>query len=141
MIGKILLTLLVLVLVVIYLRKQATRRQQARQQPPAANSDVTRFLAAAGRTAAPTIQWWPPAGRLPWAVWSLSLVLAVGGGFYTYHRWQENNRELTVLLYRNGDAPVVYRVPRHSLGERSFVTHDGVRVTVSASERMEVIGL
>lgn len=146
MIGKILLTLAVIVLAVVYLRKRAAMRRleaAARQQQAAPQSQVDQFLTtAASQASRPSADSRQLNRTLRWLLWSLALLAVLSGSLYTYHRWQDNNRELTILLYRDGDtAPVVYRVPRHSLGDRSFVTHDGVQVTVSASERMEVIGL
>lgn len=144
MIGKLLLTLAVIVLAVIYLRKRAAMRrlEAAARQRAAPASQVDQFLTAAHSRPQPSPDTWRLNKTLRWLLWSLTLIALLSGSLYTYHRWQDNNRELTILLYRDGDtAPIVYRVPRHSLGERSFVTHDGIRVTVSATERMEVIGL
>jgi len=146
MIGKLLLTLLVMALAVVYLRKQAARRRQqdaaTARQAAAAPTQVDRFLASASSSGHSSRGKGQLSGSLRWLLWSLALVVILGGSLYTYHRWQEHNQEITVLLYRDGgESPVVYRVPRHSLGERSFVTHDGIRVTVSATERMEVVGL
>ena len=49
---------------------------------------------------------------------------------------------MTVLLYRDADQnPIIYRVSKRNIGERSFITEDGTQVTVSANERMEIVGL
>lgn len=144
MIGKFLLTLAVIVLAVVYLRKRAAvrRLEAAARQRATPSNQVDQFLTAAHNAPQPHPDTWKLNKTLRWLLWSLTLIALLSGSLYTYHRWQDNNRELTILLYRDGDtAPIVYRVPRHSLGEHSFVTHDGIRVTVSASERMEVIGL
>lgn|SRR5690554_4098362 len=144
MIGKVLLTLAVIALAVLYWRKQSAARQlQSRNGPlqQSPSGEVEHFLSTANssQSQAGAVR---PGRALRWLTWSLVLAAVLGGSLYTYHRWQESTRELTVLLYRDGEStPVIYRVPRNALGERSFITHDGVRVTVSASERMEVVGL
>jgi hypothetical protein len=71
----------------------------------------------------------------------LALMTGLGGALY-YYQWQDDREIITVNLYRAGlEAPVSYEVFKYQLGERSFVTTDGISVTVAASERMEVIGL
>ena len=61
---------------------------------------------------------------------------------WTLWSWREQQQELTILLHDSGSAsPVVYRVRRKDLHDDFFITTDGVRVVVSQSERMEVIGL
>jgi uncharacterized protein (UPF0333 family) len=69
-------------------------------------------------------------------------VLVVSGGVASYLYWQDQQRLVTVLLHRDAsEAPVIYRVSKRNLGDNEFVTENGTRVTVSANERMEVVGL
>lgn len=73
----------------------------------------------------------------------MTLVLMAGlGGMLYYFRWQEDHEVLTVTLHRdNQTEPISYQVYRYQLQDRSFVTVDGVTVTVAGSERMEVLGV
>lgn len=147
MLGQLLITLIVIALAVIYVR----RRQKSRQQP--ASKAVEKFIADArstgdpwqqdGRNAGPSpASTTAMAGPLKLILWSLLAVLLVVGSTVSYLHWQDQQRMVTVLLYRDAQAaPVIYRVAKRDLGERTFTTTDGVRVTVSANERIEIIGL
>lgn len=151
MLSKLLITLLVIALAVIYLR----RRKQASVASARTDTSgkVTAFLAHASNNGWQThgdgsqspLQSGHPAtmaGRLRLILWVALAGLILLGSAYSVWHWQDQRRELTVLLYSSGnEAPAVYRVPRKDLGERSFTTSDGIRVNVSDSERMEIIGL
>lgn len=133
MLGKILLTIIVALIAVVWLRKH---RQEERQQ--------TRNRASAG-----------PSGKLEAtaskperlndyrfaAYLFLALMLGSGTALY-YQRWQDDRTLVTVILHNDRSAiPITYQVYKNQLGQRAFTTIDGVRVTVAANERMEVIGL
>lgn len=71
----------------------------------------------------------------------LILMVGLGAGLY-YSRWQDDHQVLTVTLHgADGESPVIYEVYKYQLGERSFTTVGGTRVTVASSERMEIEGL
>lgn len=149
MLGQLLITLIVIALAVIYIR----RRQKAQQQPAPENRAVEKFIADARATNNP----WQHktnsssqakqassgmAGSLKMLLWSVMAVLLIIGSAVSYLHWQDQQRMVTVLLYRDAEAaPVIYRVAKRDLGERTFTTSDGTRVTVSANERIEIIGL
>ena len=122
MAGKLLITLLVIA-VAIALIKQRGRDAPAPADPAAAAPRAG--LSDARLTA------------------YLFLVMMFGlGGFLYFQRWQTDHQELTVTLYREDPtAPVTYTVYRYQLQERSFITTDGVRITLADNERMEVTGL
>jgi len=135
MFGKTLLTIGIILLAIVWLRNMRRARLQEEQAsgqhggPPA------------GRNSAST----PSRSRLNdyrFAAW-LFLALMIGTGSYLYYlRWQEDNAVVTVILHRDGsNEPVTYQVLRNQLGNRAFTTIDGVRVTVAAGERTEVLGL
>ncbi|MEX2130859.1 MAG: hypothetical protein WD772_05185 [Pseudohongiellaceae bacterium] len=71
------------------------------------------------------------------------LFLMIGTGAVLYYlRWQDDHEILTVNLHRDDNsAPTSYQVYRFQLEARSFVTTDGISVTVADNERMEVFGL
>jgi hypothetical protein len=160
MISKLLLTLLVIGLVIVYLRKQHRSRQlrtlkqdfssQRDSGLPARSSDsgeLERFLRQArnsGNTAADrqSTEAGAMASRIKAILWSLLVVLLIAGGIGSYLHWQDQQRLVTVLLHRDASTPpVIYRVAKRNLGTNGFITSDGTLVTVSANERMEVVGL
>lgn len=129
MLGKILLTVVVILAALIVLRQRHLTERRQRSGPGApspAESSADRERESF-------------ANDLRFAAYTF-LVLMVGlGGLLYYYRWQDNHTILTVTLYRDGQQdPVIYRVYRYQMGERSFTTVDGTVVTVAASERMEV---
>ena len=64
------------------------------------------------------------------------------GGVLYYYQWQDDRLVLTINLYRRNQAePTTYEVYKYQLNERSFVTTDGITVTVAGDERMEVLEL
>ena len=73
----------------------------------------------------------------------LFLILMVGlGGVLYYYQWRDDRLVLTINLYRTNQAqPTTYEVYKNQLNERSFVTTDGITVTVAGDERMEVLEL
>ncbi|MGH8464603.1 MAG: hypothetical protein ACRER5_10685 [Pseudomonas sp.] len=137
MFGKTLLTIGIILLAIIWLRNMRRARMREEQSALPGGTPRDRMATAAGKAA--------PRTRLNdyrFAAW-LFLALIVGSGSYLYYlRWQEDNSVVTVILHRDGsNEPVTYQVLRNQLGNRAFTTVDGIRVTVAASERMEVLGL
>lgn len=145
MLIRIVVLLVVIALVIVYVRKRHQRKQPAQQQKnpgtwvPASNSAALEQFLGKARENSPQAS-----ASLPWQ--TLVIVLGVlvisAGGIYSYLYWQDQQRLVTVLLHRDAASPpVIYRVAKRNLGEGSFITEDGTRVTVSTSERMEVVGL
>ncbi|MFM1897141.1 MAG: hypothetical protein RLZZ385_2215 [Pseudomonadota bacterium] len=123
MAGKLLITLLVIAIAIALLRQRGREASGAARSGGAAKQDTGLSDLRLG------------------AYLFLTLTIALGGVLY-YLRWQDDHQELTVSLYREGlSAPVVYTVYKYQLQSRSFVTTDGVRITVADTERMEVTGL
>lgn len=157
MIGKLLLFLLAVGLMVLYLRKQ--RQNRARAAQSSANShkasstmptraadsgDLQQFLSRARAADAATMTGNPQAlaPRIKLVLWTVLVLLLAFGGAASYLHWQDQQRLVTVLLHRDtSQPPVIYRVAKRNLGSNSFTTDDGTLVTVSANERMEVVGL
>lgn len=155
MIGKLLLTLMVIALAALYLRKRYQQDQKNSKQASSANlparstnnAELDNFLSQARRTE----QYAPSTAAarentagaaIKIAVWTLLGIVLVTGVIASFLYWQDQQRLVTVLLHRSAsEAPVIYRVPKRNLGNMEFVTEGGVRVTVSANERMEVVGL
>lgn len=147
MLARIVITLIVITLAVIYLRRRARKQHPQTQRGtnlPARTSDPTaveQFLNQArqhpGNANNPQ-----GADKLKLILIAAALILLLGGGIYSYLYWQDQQRLVTVLLHRDAtQPPVIYRVPKRNLGEDRFVTQDGILVTISANERMEVVGL
>lgn len=131
MFGKTLLTIGIILVAIVWLRNARRARIQEEQ-----------VSAGGGRTSPASSA---PRSRLNdyrFAAW-LFLALMIGSGAYLYYlRWQEEHAVVTVILHRDGsNEPVTYQVLKNELGNRAFTTIDGLRVTVAASERMEVRGL
>lgn len=126
MLGKIVLTILIVLLGLVWIRRHREQEQRERRQAssPASQTEP------------------PPLNDFRFAAYLfLALMLGTGGYLY-YARWQDEHTLVTVVLHRDGaQEPVTYQVPKGQLEERAFTTADGIRVTVAASERMEVIGL
>ena len=75
-------------------------------------------------------------------LWLVLAGIVVIGSMVSFLHWQDQQRLVTVLLYRDaGQSPVIYRVSKRNIGDGSFITEDGIQVTVSANERMEIVGL
>lgn len=128
MLGKILFTVVIILLGIVWVRRN---REQERRDPK-----KTATEAPSTSSSPQTLNDYRFAAYL-------FLALMIGSGTYLYYvRWQDDHSLVTVLLHRDGaQAPVTYHVQKSELEERAFTTVDGVRVTVAASERMEVIGL
>jgi TRAP-type C4-dicarboxylate transport system permease large subunit len=149
MLGQLLVTLIVIALAAVYLRKRAQKQQKPDSKRQAVDAFINKARSGdawqnGNRLAGAAPDYGQPAfaSRFKLVLWSLLLIILLGGGIYSYLHWQDQQRLITVLLYRDSDqAPIIYRVQKRNLGEQSFVTDNGTRVTVSASERMEVIGL
>ena len=130
MLGKILLTISIVLLGLVWVRQM---RQHKRNEAAAAGRSLPGTSATAPA---------PALNDYRFAAWLfLALMLGLGGYLY-FLQWQEDNTVVQILLHREGNsAPVTYEVRRKQLEARAFTTVEGVRVTVAASERMEVIGL
>ena len=148
MLGKVLITLLVIFVAVIVLRRQRSRQRMSGQSSRLANPsrqenqgpDRWQGNNRQSSTAPDTQQ--PMATTMKTVLWFILAGIVVAGSAVTYFQWQDQQRLVTVLLYRNADqTPVIYRVSKQNLGDSSFITEDGIQVTVSANERMEIIGL
>lgn len=140
MFGKTLLTIGIILLAIVWLRN--VRRARLRDELSARQGDTRQdSRASSGTTEKKNISR-TGLNDYRFAAW-LFLALVIGSGSYLYYlRWQEDNSVVTVILHRDGsNEPVTYQVLRNQLGNRAFTTIDGIRVTVAASERMEVLGL
>lgn len=72
--------------------------------------------------------------------YALAAVMIVTAGTLTWIGYRERNEiiEVVVVDARSGER-VVYNVRRKALGEREFRTVDGRRISLGASDRMELI--
>lgn len=145
MLGQVLVTLLVIVIAVIYLRSQRAGQRASAQTDRPSPEKADPWQRAARQQAPAPLQAdarQPMANRVKMALWLVLLGIMVIGSVITYLQWQDQQRLVTILLYRDADqSPVIYRVSKHNIGDGSFITEDGTRVTVSANERMEIVGL
>lgn len=145
MLGQVLVTLLVIVIAVIYLRSQRARQRASAQTDRPSPEKADPWQRAARQQAPAPLQpdaRQPMANRVKMALWLVLLGIIVIGSVITYLQWQDQQRLVTILLYRDADqSPVIYRVSKRNIGDGSFITEDGTRVTVSANERMEIVGL
>lgn len=124
MLGKILLTALVIAVAILMLR------QRTDPAPPQAKSAAQDAATASA------------SNDLRIAAYLFLILMFGAGAVLYYQRWQDRHQILTITLYRDGAAPPVhYQVYKFQLGERTFVTLDGIQITVAANERMEVTGL
>ncbi len=145
MLGKLLLTAFVIVLAFTLIRQKGIRRglqegllERDADKTAGASAEQTSSRIAAQKNASDSS--FQSDLRLG-AYLFLVLMTGLGGALY-YYDWQDDRAIITVTLYRSGELePVSYEVYKYQLGERSFVTTDGVSVTVAASERMEIVGL
>ena len=140
MFGKTLLTIGIILLAIVWLRN--VRRARLRDELSAQQGDTRQDSRASSGTTGKKNASRTGLNDYRFAAW-LFLALVIGSGSYLYYlRWQEDNSVVTVILHRDGsNEPVTYQVLRNQLGNRAFTTIDGIRVTVAASERMEVLGL
>lgn len=69
----------------------------------------------------------------------LVVFMILGSAAYLYFEWQDRYRVVSVRVVdtRSGQS-VSYEARRGDIGERSFVTLDGLRVTPAATERVEL---
>jgi|TARA_B100000586_G_scaffold201726_1_gene149813 hypothetical protein len=132
MLGKILLTLAVTAIMFFVLRQRQIAESEE-FQPKDGNSLARQAKKRADTTLAKDLR----IGAY------LFLILMVGlGGVLYYYQWRDDRLVLTINLYRTNQAkPTTYEVYKYQLNERSFVTTDGVTVTVAGDERMEVLEL
>ncbi|GGG54854.1 hypothetical protein GCM10011403_09940 [Pseudohongiella nitratireducens] len=144
MLSKLLITLLVMVVAVIYLRyrRRAANHSAASGRQSEQASGSTKVTAFLGQAEQMTQKQASRKNRLTILFWIVMTTILVSAMAWTLWSWREQQQELTILLHDSGSAsPVVYRVRRKDLHDDFFITTDGVRVVVSQSERMEVIGL
>ena len=132
MLGKILLTLAVTAIMFFVLRQRQIAESEEFQSKDS-NSPTRQAKKRADTTLAKDLR----IGAY------LFLILMVGlGGVLYYFQWRDDRLVLTINLYRTNQAkPTTYEVYQYQLNERSFVTTDGVTVTVAGDERMEVLEL
>jgi len=132
MLGKILLTLAVTAIMFFVLRQRQIADSEEFQSKDS-NSPTRQAKKRADTTLAKDLR----IGAY------LFLILMVGlGGVLYYFQWRDDRLVLTINLYRTNQAkPTTYEVYQYQLNERSFVTTDGVTVTVAGDERMEVLKL
>ena len=132
MLGKILLTLAVTAIMFFVLRQRQIAESEEFQSKDS-NSPARQAKKRAVTTLAKDLR----IGAY------LFLILMVGlGGVLYYFQWRDDRLVLTINLYRTNQAkPTTYEVYQYQLNERSFVTTDGVTVTVAGDERMEVLEL
>lgn len=144
MLSKLLITLLVIVIAVIYLRYRRKGEQPPRATAKSASQSadhgqVTAFLGQADQMTQAQAK---RKARITLFFWVVTTAVLVTAMAVTLWHWREQQQELTILLHDAGaSSPVVYRVKRKDLHEDFFITTEGIRVVVSQSERMEVIGL
>ena len=131
MLGKILLTLAVTAIMFFVLRPRQIAESEEFQSKDS-NSPARQAKKRADTTLAKDLR----IGAY------LFLILMVGlGGVLYYYQWQDDRLVLTINLYRRNQAePTSYEVYKYQLNERSFITTDGITVTVASDERMEVFG-
>ena len=131
MLGKILLTLAVTAIMFFVLRQRQIAESEEFQSKDS-NSPARQAKKRADTTLAKDLR----IGAY------LFLILMVGlGGVLYYYQWQVDRLVLTITLYRRNQAePSSYEVYKYQLNERSFITTDGITVTVASDERMEVFG-
>ncbi len=131
MLGKILLTLAVTAIMFFVLRQRQIAESEEFQSKDS-NSPARQAKKRADTTLAKDLR----IGAY------LFLILMVGlGGVLYYYQWQDDRLVLTITLYRRNQAePTSYEVYKYQLNERSFITTDGITVTVASDERMEVFG-
>ena len=131
MLGKILLTLAVTAIMFFVLRQRQIAESEEFQSKDS-NSPARQAKKRADTTLAKDLR----IGAY------LFLILMVGlGGVLYYYQWQDDRLVLTINLYRRNQAePTTYEVYKYQLNERSFITTDGITVTVASDERMEVFG-
>jgi TRAP-type C4-dicarboxylate transport system permease small subunit len=80
--------------------------------------------------------------RLPWVfAYSFLLLALVGTGIYLFLAWRDASQvvDVRVIDSRSG-REVVYQAYRGDVGERSFETTDGRRVSLAEVERLELGG-
>ncbi|OFE12296.1 hypothetical protein PHACT_03410 [Pseudohongiella acticola] len=144
MLGQILITLLVIIAAVIFLRRQRSREQTGTRKAPLPRRSDPWHADNRQNTPPPdpTGTQAPMASNLKTVLWLVLAGVVTIGSVTTYLQWQDQQRLVTVLLYRDADQnPIIYRVSKRNIGERSFITEDGTQVTVSTNERMEIVGL
>lgn len=124
MIGKVLFTLAVILVVALIWRTRRPPQQRLAGPPRLVN---------------------PPAGRrLPWRLLAFAAVgiMLAASVFLLYDHWRDNNEEVFVRVVDAGSGRAAeYRARRGDIGEREFVTIDGRRVVLAASERLETTRL
>lgn len=129
MLSKILFTLAIIIGVFAFVRLRQQRMLQ-RQRPP---------LHLMGSDKPVT----PPSNNLNrWGIRGLAGVavalMLAASGFLLYEYWRDTNQvvQLTVINTTNGEA-TPYTAYRGDISAREFTTLDGVRVILSAHDRIE----
>ena len=129
MLSKIFLTLTVILAAFIYVRKRNHPGQPL--LPPRAKTAIE-----------PEVSQTQSMSDYRFAAYAILIMMFGVGGFLYYINWQDDHTLITVKLYRSGEPnPITYQVYKNQLLDHSFTTIDGIKVTIAASERMEVEGL
>ncbi len=121
MIGKLLLTLGIILAAWLVLRARQKRISAVASEP---------------RLQAP-----PASGPNPWkwAGYVLVVVMILGSGLFLYTEWQDRYRIVTVrVVNTDTGAGIDYKAHRMDVEERSFITLDGLEVSVADNERIEL---
>lgn len=121
MLTKILFTVAVIVAVLAFVRfRQQRENLVINQEPRLVNPPKRRSL---------------PVGWLASAAVSLMLIAS---GVLIYNYWKDANVVINVRVVDAGSSKsVTYRAYRGDVGDREFVTVDGVRVVLAETERLE----
>lgn len=122
MLGKIIFTAAVIGAVVAFLRFRQRRSQEvARAEPRVVNPSAA-------------------SKRMPigWLASGAVVVMLIASGVLLYNYWKDANELIYVRVVdaSSGNA-IQYQVYRGDLEERAFLTVDGVRITLAATERLE----
>ena len=124
MISKLLLTAAVIAGLVLYLRYTGPRSDDSEQA-----SGVT-----PRRSTDPG-----PGQSLRIVVIILVVFMILGSAMYLYFQWQDRYRVVSVrVVDTQSGQSVSYEARRGDIGERSFVTLDGLRVIPAETERIEM---
>lgn len=84
----------------------------------------------------------PPKGQsaLPigWLASAAVVLMLITSGVLLYSHWQDSNVVITVKVVDAGSGKSAsYRARRGDVGDREFLTVDGVRVVLAETERLE----
>lgn len=120
MLGKILFTIGVILVVALIWRTRSSHGPAARAAPRLVNP--------------------PPARRSPvraLALGAVSLML-LASAYFLYEYWRDRNEVIFIRVVDAGSGRAAeYQAQRGDIREREFVTTDGRRIVLAATERLE----